>query len=78
MDKKKGKTIDLDLKLGPSNPDQDPPNYQNPPNQVINGTRVCRTCGVTNTCLWRKGPAGPQTLCNACGLKFMRAQRRAS
>ena len=29
---------------------------------------VCNTCGKTNSPEWRKGPHGPKTLCNACGL----------
>ncbi|KIO34820.1 hypothetical protein M407DRAFT_16768 [Tulasnella calospora MUT 4182] len=32
--------------------------------------RVCHTCGRTDSPEWRKGPRGPKTLCNACGLRF--------
>ncbi|KAG8978265.1 blue light receptor, partial [Tulasnella sp. 427] len=32
--------------------------------------RVCHTCGRTDSPEWRKGPLGPKTLCNACGLRF--------
>jgi len=39
-------------------------------------TRKCTNCGTNATPEWRKGPAGPHTLCNACGLHFMKAQRR--
>eukprot|EP00198_Chlamydomonas_reinhardtii_P014393 XP_001703730.1 predicted protein [Chlamydomonas reinhardtii] len=28
--------------------------------------------------LWREGPAGPKTLCNACGVRYVRAQQRAN
>ncbi|GIL54845.1 hypothetical protein Vafri_10533 [Volvox africanus] len=27
---------------------------------------------------WREGPAGPKTLCNACGVRYVRAQQRAN
>ncbi|KAK3272883.1 hypothetical protein CYMTET_18842 [Cymbomonas tetramitiformis] len=37
--------------------------------------RVCACCGTTTTPLWRNGPLGPKTLCNACGV---RDGRRAS
>ncbi|KAL8034693.1 hypothetical protein ABFX02_12G045700 [Erythranthe guttata] len=40
--------------------------------------KVCMACGNMNTPLWRKGPNGPQTLCNACGLKHARTLRRAA
>lgn len=30
----------------------------------------CRNCGTSETPQWRSGPAGPRTLCNACGVKF--------
>eukprot|EP01103_Thecamoeba_quadrilineata_P001075 TRINITY_DN10950_c0_g1_i1.p1 TRINITY_DN10950_c0_g1~~TRINITY_DN10950_c0_g1_i1.p1 ORF type:complete len:313 (-),score=33.78 TRINITY_DN10950_c0_g1_i1:62-1000(-) len=31
--------------------------------------RVCHCCGTSKTPEWRRGPDGPKTLCNACGLK---------
>ncbi|XP_065848237.1 uncharacterized protein [Euphorbia lathyris] len=27
-------------------------------------------CNANNTPMWRKGPLGPKTLCNACGIKY--------
>jgi hypothetical protein len=29
---------------------------------------VCRDCGTVDSPEWRRGPLGPKTLCNACGL----------
>ncbi|KAL0459290.1 UNVERIFIED_CONTAM: Cutinasepalindrome-binding protein [Sesamum latifolium] len=67
---------------------QDPPNiafYQGivPPNRAAarrrhntDDDKVCRECGAVNTPLWRKGPEGPQTLCNACGLRHARTTKR--
>ncbi|KAF9527038.1 hypothetical protein CPB83DRAFT_857045 [Crepidotus variabilis] len=37
---------------------------------------VCVTCGRTDSPEWRKGPAGPKTLCNACGLRWAKQMRR--
>ncbi|WVQ79415.1 hypothetical protein IAT38_001512 [Cryptococcus sp. DSM 104549] len=34
------------------------------------GMYVCVTCGRTDSPEWRKGPLGPKTLCNACGLRW--------
>ncbi|KAH3672692.1 hypothetical protein WICMUC_004098 [Wickerhamomyces mucosus] len=31
---------------------------------------LCDQCGATDTPEWRKGPKGPRTLCNACGLFY--------
>ncbi|KAF8582269.1 hypothetical protein K439DRAFT_1351612, partial [Ramaria rubella] len=39
--------------------------------------RVCRTCGRTDSPEWRKGPNGPKTLCNACGLRWAKRTRKA-
>ncbi|KAI5675163.1 hypothetical protein M9H77_06113 [Catharanthus roseus] len=36
------------------------------------GSKICNNCGANETPLWRKGPNGPKTLCNACGLRYMR------
>ncbi|XP_058736177.1 GATA transcription factor 5-like [Vicia villosa] len=32
--------------------------------------RRCSHCGVQRTPQWRTGPAGPKTLCNACGVRY--------
>uniref|UniRef100_A0A0W0G3V0 White collar photoreceptors-like protein n=1 Tax=Moniliophthora roreri TaxID=221103 RepID=A0A0W0G3V0_MONRR len=37
---------------------------------------VCVTCGRTDSPEWRKGPLGPKTLCNACGLRWAKQQRK--
>ncbi|KAL5704492.1 hypothetical protein ACHQM5_022915 [Ranunculus cassubicifolius] len=34
------------------------------------GKRVCLHCGADSTPLWRMGPLGPNTLCNACGVRY--------
>ncbi|KAK4586564.1 hypothetical protein RGQ29_023635 [Quercus rubra] len=39
--------------------------------------KTCADCGTTKTPLWRGGPAGPKSLCNACGIRS-RKKRRAS
>ncbi|XRB15999.1 GATA transcription factor [Pseudoscourfieldia marina] len=38
--------------------------------------RACINCGVTRTPLWRNGPKGPKTLCNACGVRANRIAAR--
>jgi hypothetical protein len=37
----------------------------------------CFHCGETDTPEWRRGPAGPKTLCNACGLQYAKYLREA-
>ncbi|XWS42343.1 hypothetical protein CRYUN_Cryun16bG0006500 [Craigia yunnanensis] len=41
-----------------------------------NNKKFCTDCKTTKTPLWRGGPAGPKSLCNACGIKY-RKKRRA-
>ncbi|XP_022749051.1 GATA transcription factor 15-like [Durio zibethinus] len=38
--------------------------------------KICADCGTSKTPLWRGGPAGPKSLCNACGIRS-RKKRRA-
>ncbi|CAN7133267.1 hypothetical protein BRARA_H01680 [Brassica rapa] len=40
--------------------------------------RRCANCDATSTPLWRNGPRGPKSLCNACGIRFKKEERRAS
>ncbi|CAH8314917.1 unnamed protein product [Eruca vesicaria subsp. sativa] len=40
--------------------------------------RRCANCDTTTTPLWRNGPRGPKSLCNACGIRFKKEERRAS
>ncbi|KAE8702666.1 GATA transcription factor 23 [Hibiscus syriacus] len=41
-----------------------------------NNKKFCTDCKTTKTPLWRGGPAGPKSLCNACGIRH-RKRRRA-
>ncbi|XP_074580894.1 GATA transcription factor 15-like [Curcuma longa] len=40
--------------------------------------RRCANCDTTSTPLWRNGPRGPKSLCNACGIRFKKEERRAA
>ncbi|MBA0568080.1 hypothetical protein Golob_005597 [Gossypium lobatum] len=46
-------------------------------NNDINNSpiRVCADCNTTKTPLWRSGPRGPKSLCNACGIRQRKARR---
>ncbi|XP_022748203.1 GATA transcription factor 15-like [Durio zibethinus] len=35
-----------------------------------NNKKSCTDCKTTKTPLWRGGPAGPKSLCNACGIRY--------
>ncbi|CAD5329092.1 unnamed protein product [Arabidopsis thaliana] len=39
--------------------------------------RICSDCNTTKTPLWRSGPRGPKSLCNACGIRQRKARRAA-
>jgi len=41
-----------------------------PPPMAAAPGRVCAHCRTVKTPLWRNGPHGPKTLCNACGVRF--------
>lgn len=38
--------------------------------------RQCQACGTWNSTQWREGPAGMHPLCNACGIRYRRANER--
>ncbi|PKI56129.1 hypothetical protein CRG98_023483 [Punica granatum] len=33
-------------------------------------------CNTTDTPMWRRGPFGPKTLCNACGIKYRKEEEK--
>lgn len=37
---------------------------------------VCTDCGTLESPEWRKGPSGPKTLCNACGLRWAKKEKK--
>ncbi|XP_044957837.1 protein CYTOKININ-RESPONSIVE GATA TRANSCRIPTION FACTOR 1-like [Hordeum vulgare subsp. vulgare] len=44
-------------------------------NQALGVIRTCSDCNTTKTPLWRSGPCGPKSLCNACGIRQRKARR---
>ncbi|CAN8260231.1 unnamed protein product [Cochlearia groenlandica] len=41
-----------------------------------NDKKNCAICGTSKTPLWRSGPDGPKSLCNACGIRNKKKKRR--
>ncbi|KAK4058827.1 white collar 2 type of transcription factor [Microbotryomycetes sp. JL221] len=46
--------------------------------RVEEGEFVCRDCGTVDSPEWRKGPEGPKSLCNACGLRYAKLTSKAA
>ncbi|KAL6621307.1 hypothetical protein ACP70R_033739 [Stipagrostis hirtigluma subsp. patula] len=36
----------------------------------------CVECRATTTPMWRSGPTGPRSLCNACGIRYRKKRRQ--
>ncbi|OIV99760.1 hypothetical protein TanjilG_26098 [Lupinus angustifolius] len=58
--------------LSPLGTDNSSNNYPKHSNNIV---RVCSDCHTTKTPLWRSGPRGPKSLCNACGIRQRKARR---
>jgi len=39
----------------------------------LKNVKTCIKCGTSDTPLWRNGPEGPKSMCNACGIRWKRA-----
>ncbi|XP_065015037.1 GATA transcription factor 16-like [Musa acuminata AAA Group] len=39
--------------------------------------KSCTDCRATKTPLWRAGPTGPKSLCNACGIRYRKNVKEA-
>ncbi|KAI9932882.1 blue light receptor [Aspergillus wentii] len=42
----------------------------------LRGEYSCTDCGTSDSPEWRKGPEGPKTLCNACGLRWAKKEKK--
>jgi len=51
------------------------PFHKRRPAHMDKSMLFCHFCGRKETPEWRKGPAGPATLCNACGLQWAKKLR---
>ncbi|KAM0867901.1 hypothetical protein ACQ4PT_041670 [Festuca glaucescens] len=43
---------------------------------VEEGRRSCVECRTTSTPMWRGGPTGRRSLCNACGIRYRKKRRQ--
>ncbi|KAL2799518.1 hypothetical protein BJX66DRAFT_333000 [Aspergillus keveii] len=57
-----------------SEPDRIP--SENEPRKKLKGEYRCADCGTSDSPEWRKGPDGPKTLCNACGLRWAKREKK--
>ncbi|KAE8705885.1 angio-associated migratory cell protein-like [Hibiscus syriacus] len=67
-----------DLKVQINQPSSSPDNSSNSSYNNNNNNspiRVCADCNTIKTPLWRSGPRGPKSLCNACGIRQRKARR---
>ncbi|RDW94183.1 GATA transcription factor LreB [Aspergillus mulundensis] len=46
------------------------------PRKRLRAEYKCADCGTSDSPEWRKGPEGPKTLCNACGLRWAKMEKR--
>ncbi|CAO3678220.1 unnamed protein product [Umbelopsis ramanniana] len=44
--------------------------------RIVEDEYVCHECGCVESPEWRRGPNGPKTLCNACGLRFSKYSKK--
>ncbi|KAL5000558.1 hypothetical protein BDV10DRAFT_183331 [Aspergillus recurvatus] len=46
------------------------------PRKRLKAEYKCADCGTSDSPEWRKGPEGPKTLCNACGLRWAKMEKK--
>ncbi|KAI0636646.1 hypothetical protein C8Q77DRAFT_1154565 [Trametes polyzona] len=71
-----GARTGFDMGAGGLGPDVDDDGPRKKAKRLAAEQHVCVTCGRTDSPEWRKGPMGPKTLCNACGLRWAKKARK--
>ncbi|CDH55576.1 predicted protein [Lichtheimia corymbifera JMRC:FSU:9682] len=66
----KGVTEENDRATTSSTPSQQQPNKHARSASTGSAVKKCLYCGSKSTPMWRRGPQGAGTLCNACGVKW--------
>jgi len=61
-----------DYPIVPAGPAEAPAVLTSSPRSV----RLCEFCNTSDTPMWRRGPSGKGTLCNACGVKWSLSNRK--
>ncbi|KAK5657038.1 hypothetical protein OQA88_3564 [Cercophora sp. LCS_1] len=56
--------------------DRDPRTGEKKKKQKVAEEYVCNDCGTLESPEWRKGPGGPKSLCNACGLRWAKREKK--
>ncbi|KAI8830240.1 GATA zinc finger-domain-containing protein [Chytridium lagenaria] len=56
----------------PASPKRAPPSPPTKRKHAGDYVKKCEHCHTTESPEWRRGPTGPKTLCNACGLRYAR------
>ncbi|XP_010548965.1 PREDICTED: GATA transcription factor 17-like [Tarenaya hassleriana] len=57
--------------------EEDSENCSSSNSNGVDTKKTCVDCGTSKTPLWRGGPAGPKSLCNACGIKSRKKRQAA-
>ncbi|KAF7813553.1 GATA transcription factor 15-like [Senna tora] len=68
-----GKGSESDDVINHANPTSD--SSEESPMMSSELKKTCADCGTSKTPLWRGGPAGPKSLCNACGIRSRKKKR---
>ncbi|KAI0362473.1 GATA-domain-containing protein [Trametes cingulata] len=71
-----GSRTGFDLGTTALGPDAEEDGPRKKAKRIAAEQHVCVTCGRTDSPEWRKGPQGPKTLCNACGLRWAKKARK--
>ncbi|XP_010265900.1 PREDICTED: white collar 2 protein-like [Nelumbo nucifera] len=45
---------------------------------AVGPVKRCAACETSTTPLWRNGPKGSKSLCNACGIRYKKEEKKAS
>ncbi|OJJ49328.1 hypothetical protein ASPZODRAFT_129765 [Penicilliopsis zonata CBS 506.65] len=73
---RRGRLVQYDIDITTASDQHNRSSQEHNRRKKVKAGYMCADCGTYDSPEWRKGPKGPKTLCNACGLRWSKKEKK--